>query len=315
MSVYDAPRMDPAGVDGPEVSVVVPARNAERGLPGLLQALADQSLPAERYEVLVVDDGSRDGTAAAARSFAGVAVLANPGPRGSYAARNAGIAAARGRVVAFTDADCRPVHGWLEHGLAELGSRGADLVGGRVDVPLPENPNVATVLDAARFLNQERSVNEWGYAATANLFAPKAVIEEIGGFDERLRSGGDVEFCDRALAAGHSLVYSEAAAVTHEPRANARAVARKATRVGTGLGQMRALGVGPWARRPRLWTSPRAVLRPRGDVLGLDRLERRGYRPRRTERAALIVAQHLLVQLPMVAGQAAGELRTRVGRG
>ena len=88
------------------VSVIIPARNAARTLPSCLRALAGQTLAQGRFEVIVVDDGSTDETAAvAAEHGARVVQIANVGPA---SARNQGVEAAEGSILVFTDADCAP---------------------------------------------------------------------------------------------------------------------------------------------------------------------------------------------------------------
>ncbi|MBI2467114.1 MAG: glycosyltransferase family 2 protein [Candidatus Rokubacteria bacterium] len=91
----------------PLASVVIPAYDAEATLPACLAALARQSLAPERFEVIVVDDGSTDATAQVAER-AGVRVVRLPANAGPAAARNRGAQAARGEVLVFTDADCEP---------------------------------------------------------------------------------------------------------------------------------------------------------------------------------------------------------------
>ena len=93
-------------------SVVIPAYNAEHTLPLTLRALSRQSIPREAYEVIVVDDGSTDSTADIAARY-GARVIRQPN-RGPAAARNAGVQAARGHIVLFTDADCEPCRDWIE---------------------------------------------------------------------------------------------------------------------------------------------------------------------------------------------------------
>ena len=93
--------------DQPFISVIIPVWNSPDLLAKCLAALAVQSYPRERYEVLVVDNGSTDSTAAVARNYPFVTLLSEPVP-GAYRARNRGLAAARGEYVAFTDADCIP---------------------------------------------------------------------------------------------------------------------------------------------------------------------------------------------------------------
>jgi hypothetical protein len=116
----------------PAVSVVVPVRNGAATLPALLDALAAQDLDLP-WELLVVDNGSRDDTPELVRRHPVGARLLHESQVGSYAARNAGIAEAAAPVLAFTDADCVPEPGWLSAGLAALD--GCDLVGGDI-VPI-----------------------------------------------------------------------------------------------------------------------------------------------------------------------------------
>src|SRR5438874_11533006 len=98
------------------VTVVVPARNAEATLGRTLDAIASQCLD-EPWETIVVDDGSSDGTVAIAERAPGGVTLLRADAAGPAAARNRGAEAARGEVLAFTDADCFPAPGWLGAGL------------------------------------------------------------------------------------------------------------------------------------------------------------------------------------------------------
>ena len=101
----------------PRISVVVPAYNAAGTVAACLRALLDLELD-EQYEIILVDDGSTDGTVDISESLrpptldtCGFKVLRRP-HRGAAAARNAGVRIARGKVILFTDADCEPVRGW-----------------------------------------------------------------------------------------------------------------------------------------------------------------------------------------------------------
>jgi mycofactocin glycosyltransferase len=116
------------------VSVVVPARNEGPGIGQLVRAVSAQAAGA-RLEVIVVDDGSTDGTAASARD-AGARVLARDGADGGNpaAARNLGAGAATGDILVFLDADCTPAAGWLQCLLARHAD-GESVVGGALDLP------------------------------------------------------------------------------------------------------------------------------------------------------------------------------------
>ncbi|MEA2242363.1 MAG: hypothetical protein QOD24_1919 [Solirubrobacteraceae bacterium] len=155
------------------MTVIVPARDAADTLPACLAALAAQSIIDESFEVIVVDDGSSDGTPELAeRSALAPRVMRLAGGAGPGAARAAGAAQARGDVLAFTDADCEPAPGWLAAGLAAL--RDADLVQGRT---LP--PPGARVGPWDRHLAVTAA---WGLYESANLFVRRDLYERIGGF-------------------------------------------------------------------------------------------------------------------------------------
>lgn len=219
------------------LSVVVPVLNARTSLPGFLRAMEAQRFPADRREVLIVDNGSTDGTLESVRAcrFPGLRLLLRHDRRGPYAARNLGVAAARGDVVAFTDADCLPREDWLEKGLARVAG-GAARVAGRVHPRVSSAPTFAERLDATRFLRQDAFVKE-GFGATANLFIAREVFDRMGPFDERFLSGGDYEYGRRATNAGIPIVYEPEAVVEHVCRRSFRPLARKAARVGFGFGQ------------------------------------------------------------------------------
>jgi len=204
--------MTPAEGSGgaPVVSVVVPARDAAATIGTTLEALASQDL-AEPYEVIVVDDGSRDDTAAIAERSAGpVRVLRDDGV-GPGPARNAGAADARAPVLAFTDADCAPDPGWLRAGLAAL--QNADLVQGRV-APDPS-------AHLGPFDHTVWVVAESGLYETANLFVRRDLFERLGGFEDFVGArigkplAEDVWFGWRARRAGAGTAFSSDALVHH----------------------------------------------------------------------------------------------------
>ena len=98
--------------------------------------------------------------------------------RGPYAARNTGIASAKGELVAFTDADCVPDPRWLAEGVAAVDA-GADLAGGAIVQRLSARPTLWERYDAAMYLAQDLYVAEQGFAATANLFVRALVFDRI----------------------------------------------------------------------------------------------------------------------------------------
>lgn len=212
------------------VSVVVPVYNQWDRVPVLLEAIAAQTFPP--FEVLLVDNGSShvppddDDPDFVRRLECRVP--------GSYAARNVGLAEARGQVIFFTDADCRPEPGWIEAALQALRQQGgAALVAGAIRVEAEDRTNLVALYDSLTGMPQQAYVRK-GYGITANLVVPRAVADVVGNFDETRFSGGDADFCRRAARAGYRVRYCEAAAVVHPARTKFEELATKMRRVKGG---------------------------------------------------------------------------------
>jgi glycosyltransferase involved in cell wall biosynthesis len=240
-----------AFVAGPNVSVVVPVRDGASWLQACLDGIAAQR-EAPTWELIVVDNGSRDGSADVAEDHPAVTTVVRESRPGSYAARNAGAAVGLGAVLAFTDADCVPDPGWLGTAIRAMGI-GADLVAGAV-VPRPNpSPSLWERYDRATYLDQSQYV-EWGFAATANLVVRRTVFDAVGPFDASLRSGGDIEFCRRATAGGFRLVYEGGARVVHRPRTTLAETWRLHRRLGAGWRALSKAGKWPSIREdPSMW--------------------------------------------------------------
>ena len=219
----------------PNVSVIVPVFNGEATLPALLEALGAQRYPRDRMQVLVADDASTDGTVALLQAHAGqVELVRQATNRGSYAARNAALARARGDVLAFTDADCRPEPDWLVRGVRALQRQGSGLVAGAVAIAPVSAHSAIQRYDQAFGIQQAFFALRKRFGATANLFVDRNVLARVHGFDERLRSGGDKAFCDAGTAAGLPFSYAPDSRVLHPPRLSLRELAVKQARVARG---------------------------------------------------------------------------------
>jgi glycosyltransferase involved in cell wall biosynthesis len=236
----------PVSSSGPRVSVVIPVLNEERRLAGCLNRLAGQR-DAPTFEVLIVDNGSRDATVSIAEEHAVRPRVLREPARGPYAARNAGIAAASGEIVAFTDADCLPEPEWLAAGCAAMDA-GTDLVGGTVEQIAGPNPSVWERYDRATYLKQDHFVAVDRFAATANLFVRAEVFARLGPFVPELTASGDIEFGRRAVAAGYRLVYAGGAKVLHHPRTTMREMWALHRKLGSGFAELARYGVRerPW---------------------------------------------------------------------
>jgi len=205
----------------PFLSVIVPTFQRPDGLSRCLGALAAQELPRERFEVVVVDDGSAESPRAIVSRFTtslDVRLIEqrNAGPA---AARNAGAATARGAVLVFTDDDCRPDPRWLCV-IADAAARHPGCaIGGRVENALGDGLYSTASQLLIDFLYEYYNDGEarGRFFITSNLAFPTEQFRAIGGFDTSfpLAAAEDRDVCDRWREAGHSMVYADDAIVHH----------------------------------------------------------------------------------------------------
>lgn len=210
------PRMEATASSAtPRVSVVIPTKNRVRLLFSCLMALSKQTLPADDFDVWIVDDGPDGSTRATVERFAArypvrFRYLPAPYTEGPAAARNIGWRASTAPIVAFTDDDTLPEPDWLERGLAAFKSDTAGVAGG-IAMPLPEHPTDYE-LDATRLADSE--------FVTANVFYRRAALEAVGGFDERFkaawREDADLQFS--LTEHGYRLDHAPDALVIHPVR-------------------------------------------------------------------------------------------------
>ena len=225
----------------PVWSVVVPTRARPEPLLRCLRALAAQPTEAARYEVIVVYDGSPALPAAALATLPpALRLVAVEQPWGGpAAARNTGIAHARGRWIAFTDDDCAPSPSWLEALEARLRSHPDALVGGRVVNARHDD----TFAEASQLLVDylyawfdARGARVPAFFTSNNFAGDAARIRAIGGFARtfRLPAGEDRDFCDRWTAAGGALSSCADAVVEHFHAMTWRSFTRQHLNYGRG---------------------------------------------------------------------------------
>ncbi len=227
----------------PFVSVIVPVWNDSGRLEECLRALEGQTYPGDLYEVVVVDNGSREPVGPSVMRHGRASLVREEMP-GSYAARNKGLAHARGGVVAFTDADCLPAPDWIEKGVARLKCCGGrTVVAGRVEIfpRASRRPNAVEQYEMLFALAQRQFVGKYSFGATANLFAWRETFERVGPFHAELKSGGDLEWGRRAAGLGYSVEYDEETRVRHPARASLSQLYRKMVRVAGGLHDLRRI--------------------------------------------------------------------------
>lgn len=221
----------------PRVSVIIPVYNDMRRLRLCLDALERQTFPSQCYEVIVVDNGSDEPIDEVVADFRQARLLHESTP-GSYSARNTGIRAARGEILAFTDADCIPATDWLEHGVAALGRIDhGGLVGGKLQ-PILKNPAAPTateLYECTLGFQQETYVRDHKHAVTANMFTSRAIFNDIGLFNSELKSGGDAEWGKRVHAAGCQVVFGNDVVVAHPTRQAWSEVYAQTKRIAGGI--------------------------------------------------------------------------------
>jgi glycosyltransferase involved in cell wall biosynthesis len=200
----------PSGVS---VSVVIPAKNEEAYIGKCLEALAALDFPSTRMEVVVVDNDSTDATLRVARSFTDrlqLTILSRPGGTIS-ALRNVGARAARGRVLAFLDADCFPNADWLSSAVG-LMQKNEDMVVG-ADLLIPADSTWV-----ARTWYESKPIREFErvpWVPSGDMLMSRAVFDAVGGFNESIETNEDCELCLRVRMAGFSVYAASSIAVVH----------------------------------------------------------------------------------------------------
>ncbi|MDE3009389.1 MAG: glycosyltransferase [Pseudomonadota bacterium] len=194
--------------------MIIPTLNEERMIGACLQALVAQDLARERISVVVVDNGSTDGTLGVIDTFReqlAVRVFQRPGLRIS-GLRNFGVAQVDTPVIAFLDADCLPEPDWAARALVALDTLGPRIIlGGDYRIP-PASSWLARAWFEQRSAPKSGSV---GYLPSGNLLMRRAEFLALGGFDESLQTNEDAELCARARGTGFSVHADPQLAVVH----------------------------------------------------------------------------------------------------
>ena len=210
---YTAP-LPPVLTEYPKVSVVVCAYNADKTIDSCLVSLKELNYP--NYEVIVVNDGSSDRTLEIAKSYDYIKLITQEN-KGLSVARNVGLEAATGEIIAYTDSDCVADPDWLTYMVAKFLSSGLSAVGGP-NFPPPEDSLVPSCVAVSPggpthvLLSDEVAEHIPG----CNMAFRREALLEIGGFDPLFRAAGDdVDVCWRLQDKGYTIGFSPAAVVWH----------------------------------------------------------------------------------------------------
>ena len=202
-------------------SVIIPTHNRVNQLEKCIEFLDKQTMQIENFEIIIVDDGSSDGTAELGKSLQESGDFhikylfqKNKGPA---TARNLGICQARGEIILFLDDDCRAKEKWLEELVKGYEDPQVGGTGGRIISPLRGTLADRYCSHVGLLETPKIKGNRVEYVITANASFRKSVLEEVGGFDENYEfpGGEDPDLCLRVIHAGHKLLFNSNAMVSH----------------------------------------------------------------------------------------------------
>ena len=199
----------------PLVSVVIPHYNSLATLKNCVSLLERQTFCRDRFEIIVADNNSSCGMDAVREAVPAARVI-HADEQGAGPARNAGVGASKGSILAFIDSDCLPNLDWIEKGIA--GIQAYDFIGGRVIVTSedPLRPNPIEAFEMVFAFNFKRYINRVGFTGTGNMFVWRKVFDVVGAFRNGLAE--DMDWSFRARAQSFRLGYVEDLIVEHPAR-------------------------------------------------------------------------------------------------
>ena len=214
------------GKNYPEISIIIPTHNRSRSLLQTLESIGHLEYPRDKFEVIVVDDGSADSTSDVLAKFSRRTPFSlkyrSIKNKGVSSARNSGIRMARGEALVFTDDDCLLPADWLKNLTAYLNSDDVGIVGGPEEIP-QAGPFLSrcvgyivnSFVGAAGLFKGEGLRLGRFYPKGCNMALPRKVLRKVGLFDEKLMRAEEVELAYRVRKAGYGIKYAPLAPVFH----------------------------------------------------------------------------------------------------
>jgi GT2 family glycosyltransferase len=224
----------------PFVSIIIPSRNRNAHVHECVQSLLGMDYPLDRFEVLVVDDGSRIPVVYSGPANVRVIRQAHGGPA---AARNRGIESAQGTLLVFTDDDCRPRVDWLSQIVATWADAPATLIGGLTVNGLPENAYSTTSQFLVDYLYEyfEHTNPHQRFFTSNNFAVAREQVNQLAGFDASfpLPAAEDRDLCDRWRELGRNFLYLPSAVVNHYHQMSLQGFTRQQFQYGRGAKVLR----------------------------------------------------------------------------
>ena len=220
-----------------KVSIIVPVFQGDEFVIPFFSYFKFNQLPSN-IELIIIDNGSNqdfyNNLLEISKKINNCKILSYKEKKSSYAARNFGSRYAKGDILAFTDFDCKLTKKYIIE-LQKLSISDIDIISGKIELYHIKN-NIYEIFDSYAYLNQEQYFKK-NYAATANLVLRRDAFHKLNGFIE-LKSGGDNEFCKRAIENGYQIYYNENLLINHPLRGSYIEHIRKTKRLGIGHGEL-----------------------------------------------------------------------------
>lgn len=222
----------------PDCTVIVPTHSRPRQLASCLESLANLDYPADRFEVIVVDDEGNAPLDSVVAEFRGRLTLTLLVQKrgGPAAARNNGAEHARGQLLAFTDDDCRPAATWLRRLAERFAAEPERAFGGRTVNALSHNlyAAVSQLVITVGYAQNNRDPENARFFASNNVAFPREGFLALGGFDPTFTTSEDRDLCARWILSGRRMSYVPDAVVWHESELTFRSFARQFFSYGRG---------------------------------------------------------------------------------
>jgi glycosyltransferase AglI len=224
------------------ISVIIPVYNDPIGLKDTLTSIVNQDFYKRNYEVIIADNGSHDETLGIAKEYIEkypglVKLVIEDKIRSSYAARNKGIKASSGGIIAFIDADMTVNKEWLKSIVESFKNNNTDYIGYKVEITMSDK-TIPGLYNKITGFPVETYIKNNHFAPTCCLLVKKKIFKEIGLFDSRLISSGDLEFGNRVFKNGYLQHFDTNIKAKHPARITIRQLLNKHFRIGRGAQQI-----------------------------------------------------------------------------